>query len=169
MQALNVLGDNALAERPSHEEIDKWHGWFAREANNRAWALTEQEGLGEDGKREALLTAYASVYHWSKIGAPVHMARGRLLLARVHAVRGEGDQALANARAAFDFVASADAEPWEMAFAHAAMADSARVAGDRALFDEHYKMAEAIGATLDDEDREIFNKTFDRISAPAKD
>ena len=157
-----------MAERPAQEEIDRWHGWFAREANNTAWSLTERDGLGEQEKLEALLTAYASVYHWSKIGTETHLARGRLLLSRVHSLRGEGGISLGYARQAFTHIAASNPEPWELAFAHAAMADAAAAANDPSLCAEHYRQAEAIGAALDEEDRLIFNKTFDRIPAPTQ-
>jgi hypothetical protein len=57
-------------------------------------------------------------------------------------------------------------QPWELAFAHAIMADAASASGDRQLHAEHYEKARSLGERLIDEDKDLFLATFDRIPVP---
>jgi hypothetical protein len=136
------------------------------EANNRAWPLTELEAPTDAQKAEALLAAYASVFHWTQVGTDRNRALGELLLARVHAVNGEAEPALRYARSGFAFLSAEDSQPWEMAFAHAMMADAAALSGDQSEHRLHYERAGKIGSSLDEEDRGIFLATFNRIPKP---
>lgn len=148
------------------ENIYTWHRRFAVEANNLAWRLSEKTELATEEKTELLYAAYAAAHHWSKVGTEEHTARAELLLGRVHALLGHGDLAMKFARAAFDSIVSRNGEPWEMAFAHAILANAAAVSGDSRLHTEHYKEAKAVGESLDEEDKRIFLATFRLIPSP---
>ena len=79
------------------------------------------------------------------------------LVARVASVHTIGprpgitwDELYADAREAYDFVMGRDSPAWEVAFAHAVLANAAHAAGDRALHARHYEMAHAEGTALPD-------------------
>ena len=149
-----------------------WHRRFAGMANNRGWALAEQEALDAADRRELLYTAYAAAHHWDAVGTEVHAARAELLLARAHALNGDGVLATHYAARAFAFITGADGrepgEPWEVAFAHAAVAEAAAASDDAAAHARFHASAKALGEGLaDPDDHAIFRATFDRIPAPA--
>ena len=155
-----------MAERPQPEEIAKWHRWFAVEANNRAWQLTEQEEPTDEQRAETLLAAYASVYHWSQAGTEKHKAMGEMLLARAHVVAREPEAALRYAKSSYDYFTTHESDPWQVAFAHALIADAAALAGDSETHRHHYEIARKAGEGLGEEDRAVFLSTFNRVPAP---
>jgi hypothetical protein len=143
---------------------------LAVEANDRGWTLSEQAVLTPDEENEMLHAAHAAAHHWSRIGSARHLARANLLLGRVHSRVGNSALAMRYARAAYDVITSGESEPWEVAFAHAILADSAFASGDHAVHAQHYERARTLGAALaDPEDRRIFDATFDQIPRPGGD
>lgn len=149
---------DAIAE----EELARLHKHFAIECNNRAWRLSEGR-RGEIENREMLDAAHAAAFHWSKVGTELNAARASMLLAHVHALLGHGDMALGYARTSFDFVMERESPAWEVAFAHAVLANAAAAAGDAVNHAAHYEQARTLGAALDDEDRSYFDAMFRTI------
>jgi hypothetical protein len=148
----------------SDDLTNSWHRRFAVDANNRAWSLAEKTELTPAEERELLYAAYASAHHWSKIGTEEQFARAELLLGQAHARLGQSSLAMKFATGAFTSITSRDAAPWEIAFAHAVLANAAAASGNWELHREHYETAKELGDTLaDPEDRQIFHKTFDLI------
>lgn len=157
-----------MAQAPSVAEPGAWHRWFAIEANNRAWRLAESEARSAAEDAEMLTAAHAAAFHWSQVGTAVNIARAQMLLGHVHALVGDATRALAYARASFDFVAAHPSPDWEVAFAHAVLANAAAAARDHELHRKHYAEAKALGERLkDDEEREIFAATFRHIPGAA--
>ena len=153
--------------QPTDADIGKWHRWFAIEANNRAWRLSEAETRSEAEDSEMLSAAHAAAFHWSKVGTPVHIARAQMLLGHVHALRGHAKPAVDYACDAFEFVRLHDSAPWEVAFSHAVMANAGWAASDSLMHVDHYGKAKELGAALaDEEERAIFDSTFRRIPPP---
>jgi len=156
-----------MAEKPQPEELQKWHRWFGIECNNRAWRLAEAAKRSEVEDGEMLDCAHASAHHWGKVGTELHRARATMLLGHVHALLGNGPMALRYARSAFDFVLAQASPAWEIAFAHAVLANAGAAANERGVHSEHYAQAKALGAALEDaEEREIFEATFRTVPAP---
>ncbi len=155
-----------MPDRPSPEEVGKWHRWFAIECNNRAWTLAEAEQRSNAEDAELLACAYSAAYHWSQVGTAENAALAEMLLAQAHALLGHGDLALHYARRTFDWVAANSRPDWEVAFAHAILANAAHAAGDGALHAEHYAIAKLAGDALGAEDKAIFDATFRLIPPP---
>ena len=154
-------------DAPSEEDIARWHRWFGSQSNNRGWALAEQAALDDVQRRELLLVAYAAAHHWSQVGTAVHVARAELLLTRAHAITGHGALAMHYAREAFDFITAHESEAWELAFAHAGIAEAAAAQGEVAVHRNFYASAKALGDALPDEgDRSVFFASFDRLPVP---
>jgi hypothetical protein len=156
-----------MSDPVNDQDIQKWHRWFGVECNNRAWRLSEAQSRTAAEDSEMLNAARAATFHWNKIGTEVHAARAGMLLARVHALLGHGAIAMCYARTAFDSVASRASPDWEIAFAHAVLANAAFAVNDAALHSQHYAVAKKIGLALPNaEERQIFEATFSRIPVP---
>ena len=156
-----------LKRPPSPEDVAKWNRWFAIECNNRAWRLSEQAARTGAEDVEMLHAAHASAFHWDKVGTDLHRNRAAMLLAHVHALMGHGRAALVYARNSFGYVMKNDSPEWEVAFAHAVLANAAAAAGEAKLHAEHYGRARELGSALGAEDRAIFDATFARVPEPA--
>jgi hypothetical protein len=153
-----------MSEQPTQEQIDQWHRWFGIQCNNGTWDLIDKTGRTPLEDSEMLAMAYTSVYHWSKVGKPVHIARGEINLAHVHALLGHGDLALEYATRCLEFFESNECEDWDLAFAHAEMAHAAAVVGDAALHKQHHDEARRRGESIHEtEDREVFLAQFASI------
>lgn len=139
--------------------------WNA-DRRNRAWELSEKPGLTGPEQTELLDAAHAAAHHWRKVGTEAQVALADLLLGRVHARLGQGELAMKFAAAALEATLSCQSQPWELAFAHAVLADAAAVSGDAALHASHYEEARALGEDLTGQDRELFLATFDLIPVP---
>ena len=158
-----------MAEEPTQEMIDQWHRWFAVECNNRAWDLIEKANRTPVEEREMLHAACASAFHWSKVGKPIHSARGDVTLSYAHALLGHPGMALHYAKSSLAFFATNECEDWDLAFAHAAMAQAAAVAHDKELHARHYALAKARGDAIQGaEDRRIFMESFSRVPGVVK-
>lgn len=156
-----------MAGQPAEADPEKWHRRFAFEANNRAWRLADSTARSEAEDAEMLDAAHAASFHWAKIGTALHRARAQMLLGHVQALLGQGGPAMTNARAAFDFVLARDSDPWEIAFAHAVLANAAAAAADGKTHGAHYAQAKALGMALaDQEEKDIFEAMFRTVPAP---
>lgn len=153
---------------PAAEDIAVWHRHFAIECNNRAWQLAEAATRTAAEDEEMLGAAHAAHLHWGAVGTEQNRYLAQGLLGHVHGLLGHGGPALKYARLAFDYATSHESAPWEVAFAHAILANAGAASGDAALHREHYARARELGDALDAEDREIFLATFARIPAPAE-
>ncbi len=73
--------------------LDEAHLEFAKQANGEVWRLLEKDGRSPDDDRAMVIAAFASLYHWSIVGKPVHRQRGEWLIAHVFTVLGDGQPA----------------------------------------------------------------------------
>ncbi|HSI87350.1 MAG: hypothetical protein ACAI35_03065 [Candidatus Methylacidiphilales bacterium] len=161
-----------MSQKPEPAEIAKWDRWFAIECNNRAWDLAEKETRTAEETSEMIDAAHSASLHWGRVGTELNKVRAAMLLGHVHALAGHGVQAMHYARishAYFNDAANPNACPdWELAFAHAILANAAHAFGDADLYAEMYASANRLGQVIaDPQDRAIFQKTFFRIPAPA--
>ena len=141
------------------------------ELNNRAWRLAEKPSRTKAEEQEMLNAATAVASHWEKDGDELERARAAILLGQVHALLGDGKRALQYAREAFAFVTSheddEDIPAWQIAFAHAVMANAAAANGEQSLHKTHYQRAKALGGALtDDDERALFEATFRTVPVP---
>jgi hypothetical protein len=156
-----------MSERPSTDEIAKWHRWFAISCNNRAWELVERAQRSPSESHELLHAAHAAAWHWARVGTDLNEARAQMLLGMAHALAGDGGLALRYATLAFNYFNEHEAPVWEQAFVHATLAAAAAAAAQRDLHVEHYAEAKRLGAVIAEaEDQKVFMKTFERIAVP---
>jgi urease accessory protein UreF len=157
-----------MHDAKSPEEIAEWHRWFGIECNNLAWKLASSTIRTAVETDEMLHAAHAAALHWNAIGTELNRTRAAMLLGHVHALVGDGVRATRYAQAAYDYVTSHKSDDWEIAFAHAILANAAAASGDAALHAKHYAVAERIGGTLSPEERPIFDEMFCTVPAPSK-
>jgi hypothetical protein len=140
----------------------------AEDLNNRAWRLAEKPSRTSAENQEMLKAAQAAAQQWQKEGDELNRARGAILLGQVYALLGDGKQALHHAREAFAYVTEhEECPPWQVAFAHAVMANAAAANDERSLHQTHYQRAKTLGSALvDDDERALFEATFRTVPAP---
>jgi len=152
---------------PTPEEAARWRRRFAADANNQGWSLVEAVDRSAAQTDEMIDAAHASAHLWSTIGTELHRARGQMLLGIAHGLAGHGALAMRYAGACLEYFSSHECPDWEIAFAHAGMACAAHAAGNAARHASHHAEAQRLGLAIADAgDRDIFNKTFERIAAP---
>jgi hypothetical protein len=151
---------------PSDEELERSCRRLAAQANNRAWALAEQESRTPVEEQELLHAAHAARYLWGKIGTAKNVALAELLLGHVHALMGLSASALRYAEAAQAYFASNPGEPWEVAFSEAALAFAAEAAGRADVHRAHYARALELREELSGPDRDIFDASFRFVPEP---
>ena len=156
-----------MLQPPDNADLQAWHRYFAKQANNRAWELSvDTRGAAED--REMLDAAHAAAWHWQVVGTELHHMRATMLLAEVHAALGDGATAMGYAREMHAyFLGKTDTPDWEVAFAHLVYAHAAHAAGDLAVHRSAYRQAAtALEAIANEEDRAIVLQSFRQLAAP---
>jgi hypothetical protein len=153
-----------MSQSPDNLQIESWHRFFAMQANNAAWDLSESSGEVLNHP-ELLDAAHASAWHWRVIGTELHQMRSVMLLALVHARMNMGPSAWAYAEKMKNFFeAKSDTPDWEMAFVHTIYALAAHA---NARMDEFQlwreRATESLAALKDPEDRSVVEKTFNLI------
>jgi len=155
-------------QAPSPEDIAKRNRLLAMEMNNIAWNHAENPARTPAEAEEMIHAAHAAALHWSRVGTELNKARAAMLLGQVHALAGNGKLAMQYAGRSYDYISSHESKDWEIAFAHAILANAARAAGNEAMYAEHRAIATTLReAIADPEDREIFDRTYNLILSGA--
>lgn len=158
-----------MQDQPTQEQTDQWHRRFAIQCNNNSWDLASKTERTPVEDRDMLYMAYASAYHWSKIGKPINNARAELTIAHMHALLGHAELSLEYAQQCLTFCENNESMDWDLAFAHAEVAHAAALLGDASLHAEHYTEAQRRGNAIQgEEDRRIFLEEFARIPAQVR-
>jgi hypothetical protein len=164
-------GWHQLATHVGEQMVDQrdLHRWFGVQLNNDMWATIEDESLGAHSptleKERMLYAAYASAYHWRKVGNEANFARGEHLISRVAARLGDGDLAVRHARRCLELVEAHPGvmEDWDLPFALEALARGLAAVGDLDGARTQYERAsELASAVSDPADGEILKKELKR-------
>lgn len=157
-----------MTDKPTPEETALWQRRLAGQANNRAWALSEQPTRTPEEDEEMLQAAHTAMYLWKIVGNDNNKAHAAQLLAHAYATLKLAHPAsyyLAKSQPTF---LAETAEPWERALAHAVAANVAAAKGEDALHREHFRLAtEQVAALPDPEERAILAATL-RVLPPPK-
>ena len=113
------------------------HRHFGPLCFNRAWELLEKPNRTPAENDDMLLSAMASLWHWSKRDdcAPRNLAAGYWQVSRVQAVLGNGLEA--RRYAARSAMHAGNESPFFMAYAHEALARAGRVLNDEPAVQRH--------------------------------
>lgn len=137
---------------------------FGKQLHSLTWTLLEKTSRTPDEDELMLHAAHASLYHWLQVGTAVHHQRGIWMIARVHTVLGNRDQALRYANRCMELTnAHGDLlEDFDIAFAWEAIARTQALAGHQAEAQKALARAIELGeAIVDEEDREIYFQELD--------
>ncbi len=148
---------------PSNEDISRLHRYFAIESNNEFWSLSESSANAEE-KQRLLTVAFSSLYHWSEVGTDENKHLAHLAVARALCVN-ESKLSLQFAKIAFDYFDGTGAD-WILAFTNAVLSHAFQIAGEQTNALECYERALAFQGLLSEEDKAIFDATFNLIPVP---
>jgi hypothetical protein len=149
-------------------ELEKWQRRFASQSNNRAWRLSELATRSPEETEEMVHAAHAAMYLWQSIGNAKNHAHAAQLLAHVYALIGDGAQASRYLAKSEPVFFGPEAQPWEVAIAHAVAANVAAANHEVERHAEHCATAARLIAALPGlEDRKILEATLNVVPRPA--
>lgn len=149
------------------DETALWQRRLASQANNRCWSLSELAQRTPQEDEEMLQAAHAAMYFWNIAGKAKNHAHAAQLVAHVYALLQLPNPAkyyLAKAQPVFF---GTDVEPWELALAHAVVANVAAASRDDEVHVAHYiKAQRLIEALTSDEERNIIAASLRVVPVP---
>ena len=135
------------------------HREFATSTNGRVWSLLEKKERTQLENDELLYTAYASCYHWFKVGTGVHQQRGEYLIAKVYISLGMPAQAVHHARRCLELTEHHQREmkDFDIAYAYECLARAYAMSGAKDEGLRYYELAVEAGNKIQEaEDKGIF-------------
>lgn len=139
------------------------HLQFAVDYHGKTWELLEKAERTQDENERMLDYAHASLAHWRTVGTAARHQRGEWMLARVHAVLGNGALAIQHAQRCLELLELNKAEmaDFDFAFVYEALARALAINGDRYQAKKYIEMAQKAGEAIKEkEDREAFFAEF---------
>jgi hypothetical protein len=139
------------------------HYYFAEDFHRQAWDLLEKKDRTRFEDVRMLDYAHASLAHWRTTGTAIRQQRGEWLVSRIHAVLGEGAQALKHAQLCYELLQNdpSEMEASDFAFAYEAIARAYAVNGERAEALKFIEKAQKAGEAIQESgDREVFFADF---------
>ena len=139
------------------------HYYFAMEFQRQTWDLIEKKERSRFEDVRMLDYAHASLAHWRTTGTAVRQQRGEWLISRIHAVLGEGAQALKHAQLCHELLENNKDEMGDsdFAFAYEAIARAYAVNGEKAEALRFIEKAQKAGEIIQEPgDRESFFADF---------
>ena len=144
--------------------MEEFHKKIAVETNNQIWPALDAENPTEAELETALHGAYASRYHWSKIGTAVNAVRAEYMIARVYGAMKRGEPALFHAKRCLEIAKENDIGDWDLAFAYEVMARANSVAGNKTECKKYHELAQnAINEIEGPEDKKICQGELDKV------
>lgn len=139
---------------PVSDDVDRQLGAWCF---NHTWDLIEKQDRTAAEDEEMLLSAFASRYHWSRVGAPVNFGRSEWQIARVYVLLGNAQEALHHARRCLEITEEAGVGDFDLAFAYEGMARALALAGQSDQAKTFRERAAAAGEQIAElDDRQIF-------------
>ena len=131
------------------------HRTLAATTYNRCWAILDAQDTSEAARREILMCAFTSKWHWLHAGGPEQWVISDWMIGRAAGHAGELDMALQYAQLAFD--GATDALPdWLRASAAEGLARVYALRGDVVDRDQWLvRAADLVARIADPEDRHI--------------
>jgi hypothetical protein len=143
--------------------VSQAHYYFAVDFNRQTWELLEKRDRSRYDDVRMLDYAHASLAHWRTMGAAARQQRAEWLVSRVHAVLGDGAQALKHAQICYELLQNNANEmnAADFAFAYEAIARAFAVNGEKAEALRFIEKAQKAGETIQEPgERESFFADF---------
>jgi len=132
--------------------IAQAHYYFAMDFNNQTWELLEKQNRSRLDDVRMLDYAHASLSHWRTTGTAVRQQRGEWLVSHVHAVLGEGAQALKHAHLCYEVLENNkdEMDDSDFAFAYETIARAYAVSGEKNEALKFIEKAQKAGEAIQD-------------------
>ena len=153
-----------MSKLPDNLQPESWHRYFAINANNSAWSMSETLEDVLDNT-DLLDIAHASAWHWRVVGTTLNQMRSTMLLALIHSRMNMGPSAWKYAESMKkNFTENAETPAWELAFVYTIHAWAAFACSKWDDYKASYQLATScLEAIQDPEDRAVVMKTFNLI------
>jgi tetratricopeptide (TPR) repeat protein len=139
--------------------IAQAHYQFAVDFHRQTWELLEKKDRSRFEDVRMLDYAHASLAHWRTAGRAARHQRGEWLVSRVHAVLGDGVQALKHAQLCYELLEGNkdEMQDFDFAFAYEAIARAYAVNGEKTEAMKFLERAQKAGEAIQEqEEREVF-------------
>lgn len=136
----------------SDDALGKAHRHFSAGNFNAAWDLIDLPGRSPAQNDDLLLTAMASLWHWTRREdcGPRHRSIGWWQCSRAAVLAGHAALALHCGERCLSEAALDGGAPFYVGFGHEAVARAAAAAGDGPRRDEHLALARRQAALVED-------------------
>jgi hypothetical protein len=132
------------------------HRFFGVELNNATWDLIERltPASSLEEQERMLYGAYASCYHWMRVGTAANRARGEHLISRAALAAGMPGLARRHAERCLQLCREHPdvVEDWDVAFAHEALARALAAGGELDGAAVERRLATELAAAVEDEE-----------------
>jgi hypothetical protein len=144
--------------------IEEFHKRIAVLTNNSIWPILDKAEPTKDEIEEALHMAHTSLYHWSKVGQPINIARAEYMISRVYSAFSWAEPALYHAQRCLRITEETGVGDFDLAFAYEAMTRAYTVAGKKAECKKYRALTQkATNVVKNEEDRKICQAELDKI------
>lgn len=126
---------------------------------NGIWPLLEKPSRSREEEDYMERSAFASLYHWSKVGDATNIAIGEWMIAHVYVVLGCPDEATRFAERVIEFCQANSLGDFYLAYGYLEMARAMRLADKEAVAQAFAEKARAVPIAEGD-DRQLFAKDF---------
>ncbi len=148
---------NENKDEKVEKNIDQSHKFFAVGLNNEVWELLGKEDRTYDDDQEMIRAAYASLYHWSKIGDPINIQRGEWLISHVWAILEQPGPAVYHAEQCFSLTRKLELDGFDLAYSCEALARAFACAGEKDKATKYFGNAKEAGNKIEKkEDAKLF-------------
>lgn len=143
-------------------DVSRAHRWFAVECNNSAWDLLESSGRSAEDSARLIEAAHAASFHWRAVGNELNRLRALNLLATAYVAVQDAAASVRYAEQVLAALSVADAQAtaFDSAAAHGCAAAAFRLAGRNADAQVAAVEAAQFAATLDADDRAVFERLY---------
>jgi hypothetical protein len=144
--------------------LDEFHKKIAIDTNNGIWPTLDKDRPTKEELEEALHMAHTSLYHWSKIGQPINIARGEYMVSRAYCAFSWAKPALYHAQRCLKITEETGIGDFDLAFAYEVMARAYQAAGMKKECRKYRELTQkATDAIKGEEDRKICQSELDKI------
>ena len=143
----------------AQERLKSAHQFFAVNCNNKTWELMDSKEFTPEQKDALLQNAFASAYHWSKVGTGVNFQRGEWLIARVYTILGNAQESLAHAMRCQELTTQykSELQDFDIAYSYEALARAYALNKDKENFQKYKDLANTAGEQIaNKEDKDQF-------------
>ena len=155
------------ASQPAKLTPAEFHRALAPQLFNQTWELLDKPGRTAEENDQMLLRAYASAYHWSRVGGPKEASVAHWQIARCYTALGRPEPAVYHARRSLEIAQAGQIPPFFLACAHQGLAHALAINKDTAGAKEHIAQArELLKQVPDAEDRKVVEADLAGIPLP---